>query len=89
MIRLGMMCAADVCIVPIQDWLGLDNSARMNTPGTVENNWTWRMKKDLIPETLGDEILALTKRFGRANWDALNALEKAEEEEDEKEDENE
>ena len=85
MIRLGMMCAADVCIVPIQDWLGLDNSARMNTPGTVENNWTWRMKKDLIPETLGDEILALTKRFGRANWDALNALEAAEEEDDENE----
>ena len=77
MIRLGMMCAADVCIVPIQDWLGLDNSARMNTPGTVENNWTWRMKKDLIPETLGDEILAITKRYGRANWDALNALEEA------------
>ena len=76
-IRLGMMCAADVCIVPIQDWLGLDNSARVNTPGTVDDNWTWRMKKDMIPETLGEEILAMTKRYGRANWDALNALEKA------------
>ena len=83
LIRLGMLCAADVCIVPIQDWLGLDNSARMNTPGTVDNNWTWRMKKDLIPETLGEEILALTKRYGRANWDALNALEEAEAEDDE------
>ncbi len=83
LIRLAMMCAADVCIVPIQDWLGLDNSARMNTPGTVEDNWTWRMKKDQIPETLSDEILAMTKRFGRANWDALNALEAAEEADDE------
>jgi hypothetical protein len=31
-----------------------------------------------IPAELGEEILVLTKRFGRANWDALNALETAE-----------
>ena len=34
------------------------------------------MAPDAIPAGLGDEILALTKRFGRANWDALNRLEK-------------
>ncbi|NCC82137.1 MAG: 4-alpha-glucanotransferase, partial [Clostridia bacterium] len=28
-------------IIPFQDLLELDNSARMNTPGTVNGNWTW------------------------------------------------
>ena len=76
MIDLAMMSCADTCIIPLQDWLGLDNSARMNTPGTVDINWSWRLTAGQIPETLGPEILAVTKRYGRANWDALNALEK-------------
>ena len=78
LIGLALMCAADTCIVPIQDWLGLDNSARMNMPGTIDVNWSWRLAPNAIPVELDEEILALTKRFGRANWDALNALETAE-----------
>jgi len=39
-------------IVPFQDLLGLGSKARMNTPGTSEGNWEWRMKaEDLEPET--------------------------------------
>ncbi len=30
-------------IIPMQDILGLDNSARMNIPGTALGNWQWRM----------------------------------------------
>ena len=67
--------------MPIQDWMGLDNSARMNTPGTVENNWSWRLLPGQITEELGQEMLIATKRYGRANWEALNAMEKAEEDE--------
>ena len=73
LIGLALMCAADTCIIPLQDWLGLDNSARMNMPGTVDVNWSWRLAPDAIPAELDEEILKLTKRFGRANWDALNA----------------
>ena len=60
----------------MQDWLGLDNSARMNTPGTVDANWSWRLLPGQITEELGEEVRNVTKRFGRANWDALNRLEK-------------
>ena len=35
-------CDADVRIIPLQDILGLDDSARMNTPGTAKGNWTWQ-----------------------------------------------
>ena len=79
LIHLGLQCCAKDCIVPIQDWLGLDNSARMNQPGTVNVNWSWRLLPGQVTEELGEEILAVTKRYGRANWDALNAKEKKDE----------
>ena len=76
-LNLAMMCPAKDCIIPIQDWMGLDNSSRMNVPGTTNINWSWRLLPGQITEELGEEMLAVTKRYGRANWDALNALEKA------------
>ena len=33
---------AALAITPLQDLLQLDSGARMNTPGTVINNWQWR-----------------------------------------------
>ncbi len=29
--------------IPMQDWLGLDNAARINKPSTVGQNWRWRL----------------------------------------------
>ncbi len=69
----AMMSAADTCIIPIQDWLGLDNSARMNAPGTVGINWSWRLRSGLTTQALADEVCTVTMRYGRANWDAINA----------------
>lgn len=40
--RLTLSCVSRVAIIPVQDLLRLDNSARMNTPGTI-GNWQWRM----------------------------------------------
>ncbi len=77
LIRLAMMCGAKTCIIPAQDWLGLDNASRMNTPGTVRTNWSWRLLPGQLTRELGREVLKVTKRFGRANWDALDRLEKA------------
>jgi 4-alpha-glucanotransferase len=74
-IDLAMMSTAKICIVPIQDWLALDNSARMNTPGTVDANWAWRLVPGQVTEELGKEMLEVSMRYGRANWDALNAME--------------
>ena len=77
LIAMAMRSAANVCIIPAQDWLGLDNTSRMNAPGTVGVNWSWRLTPGQITDELGEEVLIITKRFGRANWDALNRLEKA------------
>jgi 4-alpha-glucanotransferase len=47
-IRIALASIADLAIMPLQDVLGLDNSARMNTPGTAEGNWEWRYENDAI-----------------------------------------
>ena len=75
LIDLAMMSCADTCIIPMQDWLGLDNSTRMNTPGTVDVNWSWRLLPGQTTEELSEEVRNVSKRYARANWDALNALE--------------
>lgn len=55
-------------IVPFQDLLGLGSKARMNTPGTSEGNWEWRMKaEDLELETLAPAGESRAKEPTHAN----------------------
>tara|TARA_Y100001968_G_scaffold330294_1_gene381746 strand:- start:13993 stop:15534 length:1542 start_codon:yes stop_codon:yes gene_type:complete len=42
-IKMGLSTSASLFIAPIQDLLSLDNNARFNTPGTIKDNWSWRM----------------------------------------------
>ena len=51
----------------------MGSAARMNTPGTVGINWRWRMKADALTKEAQQEILAVTKRYGRLNWDNFKA----------------
>ena len=60
-IRLAMLSVADTCIVPIQDYLGLGEEARMNFPSTTGNNWKWRVGKEELTKQLAKKILRLTK----------------------------
>ena len=52
----------------MQDIMRLDNAARMNFPGTVENNWVWRVGdsdiwKELKPEAA--DLKGLLQTFDR------------------------
>ena len=76
LVAAAMSSTAKICVIPIQDWLGLDNNSRMNTPGTVDVNWSWRLLPGQLTDELAEEVRIVTKRFGRANWDALNRAEK-------------
>ena len=67
MIALIFRSAAATCIIPMQDWLGLDNSARINKPSTVGENWRWRLKKSQLTPKLQKEICSITTRYGRMN----------------------
>jgi len=65
LIGLVMRSRAALAIIPMQDWLGLDNKSRMNQPSTVGINWKWRMVEGQLTKELQDEIYDVTRRFGR------------------------
>ncbi len=66
LIRSAHNSVASYCIIPLQDYLLLDNSARMNTPSTTGGNWQWRFKADVVTEELAEEIANLTCLYGRS-----------------------
>src|SRR5262249_2894878 len=68
MIRAALMSVADTAILPLQDVLGLGSAARMNVPGTVRGNWTWRHAPDALGDWLADRLGSLTCAFGRELW---------------------
>ena len=48
LIKIGMGTNANLFIAPIQDILSLDDSSRLNIPGTTKNNWKWKLNKPLV-----------------------------------------
>jgi 4-alpha-glucanotransferase len=66
LMRLVMMSAADLAIIPIQDLLGLGGEARMNDPSTMKNNWRWRLGGAYDTPEVRRTLLALTETYGRA-----------------------
>jgi 4-alpha-glucanotransferase len=66
LIRLALMSVADTAIVPMQDVLGLDDSARMNQPSVPGGNWRWRMKPDAITDQIRERLRSLTVIYERA-----------------------
>lgn len=56
-----MQSQSRLVIIPIQDYLGLDSRARINTPSTKSGNWTWRLKKDELTTLLSEKIYKITK----------------------------
>lgn len=56
---------ADIAIIPMQDFLKLPESARMNLPGTVGGNWTWRMKPGAANASLAKQIRKLNEEAER------------------------
>lgn len=65
LIRLGMLSVADQAIFPLQDFMNLDTKHRMNTPGTVQNNWQWRFTHDMLQKMDRKRILYLVNLSNR------------------------
>ena len=65
LIRLAMLSVADQAIVPLQDFMNLDGSHRMNLPGTVGNNWLWRYTPDMLAQVDRGHIRFLIEQGNR------------------------
>ncbi|MDP4184933.1 MAG: 4-alpha-glucanotransferase, partial [Bacteroidota bacterium] len=66
MMRTVWASTARVAIAPLQDVLGLDSDARMNTPGTVGNNWEWRFQQDELNDQHRDFLKHITLLYNRS-----------------------
>ena len=64
-IAMVMRSVSKWCVIPMQDWLGYDNHARMNVPSTSGQNWKWKMKKFEFTQELEEMISQFTSRYGR------------------------
>jgi len=64
-IRLAMSSVSFLCILPMQDLLMLDSTARMNIPGTIANNWIWRFDWQQVDSGAVEEISRLMMLYQR------------------------
>jgi len=65
LIQAGAASVADLCIVPLQDLLGLGSEARMNTPSRSDGNWSWRLQPDVLTPKLTQRLAALASMTDR------------------------
>lgn len=67
MITNAMHSRANLAVVPLQDILHLGNEARMNIPGTVDNNWTWQFSWGQLERGKHEKIKELLQDSGRTS----------------------
>jgi len=61
MIRAASDSVASLCVVPMQDALGLGSEARMNVPSREMGNWRWRFDADSLRPELAKKLAALAE----------------------------
>jgi 4-alpha-glucanotransferase len=65
LIRTAYASVADIVVIPMQDILKLGNEARMNFPGTLGGNWTWRFSWDQLSEDVAANYKEMTVMYDR------------------------
>ena len=56
---------ARICMIPMQDYLGLNNTCRINTPSTLGTNWKWRLLDGEFTSDLQNKIKKLVRIYQR------------------------
>ena len=67
LMRAALASVCELAMLPLQDCLGLDAGARMNTPGTVEGNWQWRCPAEALDAGLAGRLRELLLLYGRSD----------------------
>jgi malto-oligosyltrehalose synthase/4-alpha-glucanotransferase len=63
--RLAHASIAQTAILPMQDVLELDETARMNTPASGTANWAWRLKPGQITRHAEQQLRLWTRLYNR------------------------
>ena len=89
MMRAAWSSVADMAVVPMQDILGLGTEARINTPSTLGENWTWRALSEQMDEEVAKKVYRCMELYARVNAALLEVAEVEEAEEAEEAEETE
>ena len=65
LITLAQRSIANLCVVPLQDYLNFGADARINTPGTLGNNWMWKLRKGEYSDELAMKMKKNCEMFRR------------------------
>jgi len=65
LIRTAYASVANMVIIPMQDILELDSEARMNFPGKLGGNWTWRFDWDQVDSNIPLTYKGMTEMYDR------------------------
>jgi 4-alpha-glucanotransferase len=65
LIEIAHASRAALAIVPAQDALGLGSEDRMNSPGTAEGNWSWRLRSGQLTDELAARLRESTEASKR------------------------
>lgn len=65
LIRTAYASVANFVVIPMQDILGLGSEARMNFPGKLGGNWTWRFDWSQVNSNLSLYLKSLVELYER------------------------
>jgi 4-alpha-glucanotransferase len=65
LIRLALGSSGVLSIIPAQDLLGLDSSARINVPGRADGNWRWQLQPGQLEGELARRLRDATQAADR------------------------
>jgi 4-alpha-glucanotransferase len=65
LIRVAWSSVAAIAIAPLQDLLNLGGEARMNVPGRMDGNWTWRCTNEMLSGHELESLCELTRNTTR------------------------
>jgi 4-alpha-glucanotransferase len=65
LIRATLASVSQLAVIPMQDVLALDGAHRMNTPGTVENNWRWRFTWEQVDPHAAPRLRTMAEMYAR------------------------
>jgi 4-alpha-glucanotransferase len=64
-VKLALSSISDICLIPVQDVLGLGAEARMNNPSKSLGNWQWRVTRQQLASSKLAKLGELTANYLR------------------------
>ncbi|MFP4095929.1 MAG: 4-alpha-glucanotransferase [Cyclobacteriaceae bacterium] len=67
LVRMAMSSVSRLCVIPMQDYLGMGREGVMNIPSTASGNWGWRMTPYAVTDELIHRIRSLNELYDRCS----------------------